>query len=238
MRIKELAGTRPRYGSSRLYVLLRREGWIVNHKKVHRLYKELGLQLYQRSKKKRRSHTRVPHELPKRINQRWSMDFVHDRLDDGKQFRILAIMDLFSRECLSIVADHSMTAEKVVRGLEQLRRSGYRPDIITVDNGSEFISKKLDAWAWENKVKLDFIRPGKPVDNAFIESFNGRLRDECLNAQVFNSLEDARMELEAWRIDYNTKRPHGSLGYLTPHEYAERFRNLIDEGKIANLQVA
>ena len=237
-RMKELAGSRPRYGARRLHVLLRREGWVINHKKVHRIYKELGLQLYKRRKKKRLSHARVPHELPKRIHQHWSMDFVHDRVDDGKRIRILTVMDLFSRECLAVIADHSMTARKVVGGLEKLKKKGYVPDTITVDNGSEFASRKLDAWAWENKVQLDFIRPGKPIDNAFIESFNGRLRDECLNAQVFNSLEDARMKLEAWRIDYNTKRPHGSLGYLTPHEYAERFRNLATEGKIPNLQVA
>lgn len=180
----------------------------------------------------------MSHELPERINQRWSMDFIHDRVEDGKKIRILAIMYLFSRECMSIVADYSMTAEKVVSGLERLRESGYRPDIITVDNGSEFISKKLDAWAWENKVKLDFIRPGKPEDNTFIESYNGRLRDGCLNAHMFNSLEDVRLQLEAWRIDYNTKRPHGSLGYLTPYNYAERFRNLNDEGKITSLLVA
>ena len=237
-RLKELAGSRPRYGARRLHVLLRREGWLVNHKRIHRLYKELGLQLYTRRKKKLRSRARVPHELPKYINQRWSMDFVHDRVENGKRIRILAIMDLFSRECMSIIADHSMTAEKVVGGLEKLKKKGFLPDSITVDNGSEFASRKLDTWAWENKVQLDFIRPGKPIENAFIESFNGRLRDECLNAQVFNSLEDARLKLESWRMDYNTKRPHGSLGHLTPHEYAERFKNLAMEGKIPNLQVA
>lgn len=163
---------------------------------------------------------------------------MHDRIDNGKRFRLLVILDLFSRECLSIEADYSFRAENVVQSLERLKQKGYCPQIITVDNGSEFISRKLDTWAYANEVYLDFIRPGKPIENAFIESFNGRLRDECLNAQVFNSIEETRAKLEAWRIDYNTKRPHGSLGDLTPYEYAERFRNLNQEGKIPNLRAA
>jgi putative transposase len=172
------------------------------------------------------------------INSRWSMDFMVDRLDNGRRFRILAIIDLFSRECVSIDADYSLRAENVVQCLEVLKQKRCCPDVITVDNGSEFVSRTLDAWAYTNDVTLDFIRPGKPIDNAFIESFNGRLRDECLNAQVFISLQDARSKLEAWRIDYNTMRPHGSLGNLTPSEYAERFRNLASEGIIPQRHVA
>jgi len=237
-RLKELAGSRPRYGARRLHVLLRREGWVVNHKKVHRLYRELGLQLHIRRKKKRPSHARVPIEKAKMINIRWAMDFMHDRIDNGRRFRLLAILDLFSRECLAIEADYSLRADNVVQTLEKIKQRGYCPQVITVDNGSEFISRKLDAWAYANGVYLEFIRPGKPIENAFIESFNGRLRDECLNANVFYSIEEAIEKLEEWRIDYNTKRPHGSLGDLTPCEYAERFRNLAMEGKIPNLQVA
>lgn len=210
----------------------------MNHKKVHRLYKELGLQMKRRRKKKRLSHARVPLGVPQMINSRWSMDFMVDRLDNGRRIRLLAIIDLFSRECVSIDVDYSLRAEKVVQRLEVLKYQRCCPEVITVDNGSEFVSRTMDAWAYANDVTLDFIRPGKPVDNAFIESFNGRLRDECLNAQVFNSLEDARRKLEAWRIDYNTIRPHGSLGNLTPSEYAERFRNLASEGKIPQRHVA
>lgn len=238
MRIKDLAGARPRYGYRRLHVLLRRDGWKINHKRVHRLYRELGLQLHQRRKKKRASHVRVPLGLPERINERWSMDFMSDRLESGQRFRILAIIDLYSRECLIIEAAHSLRADSVEESLEILRAKGLCPEVITVDNGSEFISKKMDAWAYKNKVKLDFIRPGKPIENAFIESFNGRLRDECLNARVFHSIEDAKEKLAAWRLDYNTERPHSSLRNLTPAMFAERFRNLASEGKIPNLKVA
>jgi len=198
-RLKELAGARPRYGSRRLHVLLRREGWVVNHKKVHRLYKEIGLQLHTRRKKKRPSHERAPLARPEMVNIRWSMDFMHDRIDNGCRFRVLAIIDLFSRECLSITADYSLRAEHVVRSLESLKQIGYCPTVITVDNGSEFISRAVDAWAYTNGITLDFIMPGKPIQNAFIESFNGRLRDECLNIHVFHSIEEAREKLEAWR---------------------------------------
>ena len=233
-----MAGSRPRYGARRLHVLLKREGWVVNHKKVHRLYKALGLQLYVRRKKKRPSHMRVPGEQPRAMNVRWAMDFMHDSIDTGRRFRLLSIVDLFSRECLLIEADYSLRAANVVEGLERIRREGCCPQMITVDNGSEFVSRKLDEWAFVNGVQLDFIKPGRPIENSFIESFNGRLRDECLNVNVFHSIEEAREELEEWRIDYNTQRPHGSLGDLTPCEYAERFRNLAMEGKIPNLRVA
>lgn len=237
-RLKELAGSRPRYGARRLHVLLRREGWVVNHKKVHRLYKELGLQLHVRRKKKRPTHMRVPGEQPRAMNIRWAMDFMHDSIDTGRRFRLLSIVDIFSRECLSIEADYSLRAANVVASLERIRRRGCCPQVITVDNGSEFVSRKLDEWAFVNGVQLDFIKPGRPIENSFIESFNGRLRDECLNLNVFHSIEEAREKLEEWRIDYNTRRPHGSLGDLTPCEYAERFRNLALEGKIPNLQAA
>lgn len=237
-KLKELAATRPRYGCRRLYILLRREGWKVNHKRIHRLYKQLGLQLNVRRKKKRASIARVQHGMPTKINERWGMDFVADALENGRKFRILTVVDLFSRECLMTEADFSFRADKVVNCLGRLSTKGYLPKVITVDNGTEFASRKMDLWAYENKVQLDFIRPGRPVDNAFIESFNGRLRDECLNMKVFHSIEDAREKLESWRLDYNTRRPHSSIGDLTPSEYAQRFRNLALEGEILNLQVA
>lgn len=238
MRLKELAAARPRFGYKRLWLLLRREGWLVNHKRIHRLYKAVGLQLRYKNRKKRLSHARVPLSMPQEPNERWSMDFISDRLEDGRQFRILAVIDLFSRECLLMRAGISLTGADVVESLEGLRQKRPLPQAITVDNGSEFISKKMDAWAYYYGVKLDFIRPGKPVDNAFVESFNGRFRDECLNVNIFHSLEDAREKLEAWLKDYNVVRPHTAIGNLSPEEYAGRFKNLASEGRNLNLEVA
>jgi putative transposase len=220
LRLKELARVRTRFGYRRLYELLRREGWTVNHKRIHRLYVLHGLQLALRRKQKRASAVRVPLAKPVRANEHWSMDFMHDVLETGRRFRILTLVDQFSRECPLLEADHSLTAPKVIAGLERLRIERGLPTAITVDNGSEFASRAMDAWAYRNGVKLDFIRPGKPVENAFIESFNGRLRDECLNTQVFASLDDARQKLEAWRVDYNLCRPHSAIGNLPPSEFA------------------
>ena len=220
-RLKELARVRPRFGYRRLYELIRREGWKVNHKRIHRLYVLLGLQVQIRRKIKRSSHLRVPLLKPERVNEHWSMDFVADQLDNGRRFRILTIVDNYSRECPLLEADHSLTAHKVIACLDRLKASRGLPRAITVDNGSEFFSRAMDSWAYRNQVKLDFIRPGKPVENAFIESFNGRLRDECLNTDVFLSLEDARSKLEAWRVDYNTQRPHSSIGNLSPSEFVK-----------------
>jgi putative transposase len=172
------------------------------------------------------------------IDERWGMDFVSDSPDSGRRFRILSVVDLFSRECLSIEADISFNADNVVDCMERLKEKVCMPKVITVDNGSEFTSRKMDAWAYENHVQLHFIRPGKPIDNAFIESFNGRLRDECLNAKVFYTIEDARQKIEEWRIDYNTNRPHGAIGDNTPSEYAYRFKNLALQRKTLNLKVA
>ena len=220
-RMKDLAASRPRYGYRRLYVLLRREGWEVNHKRVHRLYKLLNLQLRTKHKKKRAASVRVPIDGARRINERWSMDFMCDTLDNGRQFRILTVVDHYSRECPLLKADVSLPASKVIESLEQLKQTRGLPKTITVDNGSEFFSKAMDSWAYSNSVQLDFIRPGKPTDNAFIESFNGKLRDELLNAQVFFSLSDAQENLEQWRIDYNSRRPHKSLNYSTPDEFVK-----------------
>ena len=209
----------------------------MNHKRIHRLYKALGLQLRYKSKKKRPSHARIPLTVPCKINESWSMDFISDRLENGQQFRILVIIDLFSRECLILKTGISLKGADVVKSLEEVRMNRDLPQAITVDNGSEFISKKLDAWAYYHGVKLDFIRPGKPIENAFVESFNGRLRDECLNTNIFNSMADAQKKLESWLNDYNFSRPHSAIGNLSPVEFAGRFKNLASEGRNLNLDV-
>jgi len=221
-RLRELAQARPRFGYLRLHVMLRREGWVINRKRVHRLYREEGLTVRLTRRRKRASHLRVVPPCPSQVNERWSMDFVADTLLDGRRFRALTVVDTYTRQSQLIESDFTLTGTKVVAALERVaKRSGY-PQMITVDNGSEFASKALDAWAYAHGVKLDFIRPGKPVENAVIESFNGRFRDECLNANVVVSLHDARHKIEAWRIDYNEHRPHGSLGDLTPREFADQ----------------
>jgi putative transposase len=186
----------------------------------------LNLQLRTKQKKKRAAGVRVPLAAAVAINQRWSMDFIHDALEDGRRIRILTIVDNYSRECPLLRADVSLNAAKVIECLEQLKQDRGLPETITVDNGAEFFSRAMDAWAYRNKVRLNFIRPGKPVENAYIESFNGRLRDELLNTQVFYSLADAQQKLEDWRVDYNSRRPHGSLGNCTPEEFAAREINL------------
>lgn len=225
MRLRELAAARPRFGCRRLHVLLRREGWGLNHKRTERLYKEEGLSVRQKRRRKRVSHLRVAPPPTDRPNQRWSMDFVADSLTDGRRIRILTVVDVFTRECLSTEADTSLNARKVTAILQRIRQERALPKVITVDNGSEFISKQMDEWAFEAGVSLDFIRPGKPVENCYIESFNGRLRDECLNTNVFTSLDHARRKLLEWKIDYNEQRPHGSLGDLTPTEFAKRHQD-------------
>lgn len=219
MRLVELARVRVRFGCRRLYELLRREGWQVNHKRIHRLYVMAGLQIHIRRKIKRASHTRVPIARPETGNEHWSMDFVADMLDNGRRFRILTIVDNFSRECPVLLADFSLNAHRVIACLEHLKMTRGLPRAITVDNGTEFASRAMDSWAYQNKVQLDFIAPGKPQQNAFIESFNGKLRDECLNTNAFLSLEDAGQKVEAWRRDYNTCRPHSAIGNLSPEEF-------------------
>jgi putative transposase len=221
-RLRELAQARPRFGYRRLHVLLRREGWAVNHKRVYRLYCEEGLSMRTKRHKKRVSHLRVVVPAPTARNERWSMDFVTDSLDNGRRFRALTVVDNFTRECPLIEVEFSLTGQQVVAVLQRLAERHGFPKTITVDNGAEFISKAVDTWAYQHGVQLDFIHPGKPVENAFIESFNGRLRDECLNTSVFISLADAKAKLEAWRVDYNLSRPHSSLGQLTPSEFVRK----------------
>lgn len=226
-RIKEIANIRIRYGMWRIYVLLRREGWTDNHKRVHRIYKEEGLNL--RSKRPRRSkaaaHRMERLELNK-MNQCWSMDFVADNLFDGRKIRALTLVDNFSRKCLAIRVGQSIKGIDVVRIMNDVK-DYYQvlPERIQVDNGSEFISKDFDRWAYENNVTLDYSRRGKPTDNAFIESFNGSFRDECLNAHWFLSLEDAAEKIEAWRQEYNSFRPHSSWNDRTPDEVVQMLQN-------------
>jgi putative transposase len=222
MRIKEIAATRVRYGYLRIHVLLKREGWKINHKRVYRIYREEGLNLRTKRPRKRvAASPRIGRQEVKGINECWSMDFVSDTLYDGRRFRALTIVDNFSRECLGIKADQSIGGRHVAGLLERICFARGFPKTIRVDNGPEFISKVLDQWAYENSVTLDFSRPGKPTDNAFVESFNGSFRDECLNVNWFQSLNDARAKIEDWRKEYNEFRPHSSLGDLTPREFAK-----------------
>ena len=221
MRIRDLARTRVRYGYYRIYILLRREGWVVNHKRVYRLYREDGLSL--RLKRPRRHVSAARRERQPgatAANELWSMDFVSDALFDGRRLRALTVVDAYTREALTIEVDQGIKGEQVVEAVTKIATRRGVPQAIRVDNGPEFISKALDRWAYENGVILDFSRPGKPTDNAFVESFNGRFRDECLNAHWFLSLADARGKIEAWRRHYNESRPHTSLGWLTPAEFA------------------
>ena len=221
LRIRDLARTRVRYGCFRIYILLRREGWLVNHKRVHRLYRNDGLSL--RLKRPRRHVSAVNRERSGAApapNTLWSMDFVSDALFDGRRLRALTVVDAFTREALVIQVDQGIKGEQVVEAVSRVTAVRGAPKSIRVDNGPEFVSKALDRWAYATGVTLDFSRPGKPTDNAFIESFNGRLRDECLNAHWFLSLADARAKIEAWRRHYNESRPHTSLGWMTPAEYA------------------
>lgn len=223
-RLRELAEKRRKSGAPMLHTLLRRAGYLINHKRTERLYREEGLSLRLRKRKKRISHLRVVLDRPERINQHWSMDFVSDSLFNGRRFRVLTVVDNLSRECPVLEVDHSLTGQRVARVLDRIALIRELPEVITVDNGPEFISKALDLWAYENNVRLRFIQPGKPTQNAYIESFNGKFRNECLNDNVFVNLNSARNIIEAWRLDYNTERPHSSLNDMTPEEFVESFK--------------
>jgi putative transposase len=220
-RLRELAGTYVRYGYRRLTVLLRREGWPVNAKRIYRLYREEELIVRTKQRRKIARRQRVRTCVAAGANQCWSMDFVSDKLADGRSFRIFTVIDQFTRECVALEADRSMTGKKVAEALERARQERSRlPESITVDNGSEFSGRALEAWAIANDVQLCFIRPGRPVENGFIESFNGRLRDECLNVEWFSSLDDARRKLAEFREHYNHQRPHSALADRAPAVFA------------------
>jgi putative transposase len=226
-RIKEITDTRVHYGYRRVHVMLRREGHMDNVKRVYRLYREEGLSLrLKRPRRNKAAQLRQPKQLAHAINEIWSMDFVADNLFDGRKLRMLTVVDLYTRECLAIDVGQSLKGEDVVRVLNGITERRGLPQTIKTDNGSEFISKVMDRWAYERGVELDFSRPGKPTDNANVESFNGRLRQECLNATWFMSLDDAKGKIGAWREYYNESRPHSALDWTAPAEFARRCRQL------------
>lgn len=220
-RLKELAKENRRYGYLRIHYLLRQEGLVLNRKRTWRLYREEGLQVYKRKGRKRFKRERVPLSPAERLHQRWSLDFMSDSLCMGRRFRTLNVGDDFSRLSCGILADFSIRGERMVRYLDELgERYGY-PEEIVLDNGPECTSQAMFLWSRRTGVALRFIQPGKPMQNGFIESFNGKFRDECLNEHWFTSLEEARTIIEEWRVHYNERRPHSALGYKTPKEFAE-----------------
>jgi putative transposase len=221
VRLRELASERRRFGYRRLHVLLTREGLIMNHKKLRRLYREERLQVRRRSGRKRALGTRAPIAVAQGANQRWSIDFASDALSDGRRFRILTIVDDFTRECLALIADTSLSGLRVVRELDALIAVRGCPVMCVSDNGTELTSMAVLCWSQENRVQWHYIAPGKPQQNAFAESFIGRLRDELLNETLFGSLSHAREALAMWKDDYNTIRPHSGLGNLAPVAYAK-----------------
>jgi len=219
-RLRELAATRVRWGYRRLTVLLRREGWVVNAKRIYRLYREEELTVRTTKRKKLAQRARVAVPPAHGPNERWAMDFVADRFANGFRFRVLTVVDLYTRECLALYADRSISGKKVARALDGVVARRGVPKSITVDNGTEFVSRAMEAWSVTHSVRLDFIRPGRPVENAFIESFNARLRDECLNVEIFDDLATTCQKREHWRRDYNGHRPHSALGDQTPEGFA------------------
>jgi putative transposase len=224
-RLREHAARRRRWGYKKLTILLRRDGYRVNHKRVYRIYRDEKLLVHQRRRRRRcASLVRVQPPKATRPNQHWAMDFMLDALASGRRFRVFTLVDHVTREGLSVEVDFSLPSRRVVAALEVVAAERGYPELIVIDNGTEFTSKELDAWAFQNGVQLHFSRPGKPVDNAYCESFNGRLRDEFLNENWFVDIEEARREAEAWRIDFNEVRPHRSLRFMTPAEFAATFR--------------
>jgi putative transposase len=223
-RLRALAEQRPRHGYRMLYMSLRREGFEVNHKRVYRLYRREDLAVRRKKRKKLAGHVvRAVLPPPTASNQRWSMDFVSEVTWGGRRFRIFVVVDDFTREALALLVDTSIGGTRVARLLDELVAARGKPQTLVSDNGPEFTGKALDAWSYRTGVKLHFIRPGKPYENAFVESFNGRFRDECLNGHWFVDLFDARDKIESWRRFYNEERPHSSLGGATPIEYARRY---------------
>jgi putative transposase len=220
-RMKAIAHERRRFGYRRIHVLLRREGVTVNHKRLFRLYREEKLSVRKRGGRKRALGTRAPMLVPLMPNQRWSLDFVSDQFTDCRRFRVLTVIDDCTRECIALVADTSLSGRRVARELHQIIAQRGSPKMIVSDNGTEFTSNAILNWADEAKVEWHYIAPGKPMQNGFIESFNGKLRDEKLNDTLFTTLHQARVELATWRNDYNHHRPHSGLGWLTPSEFAK-----------------
>lgn len=218
--LKELAGERRRFGYRRLREMARRKGIVMNLKKVYRLYRELGLTVRRRGGRKRAIGTRAPLEKASAPNAIWVLDFVSDALDSGRKFRVFNVEDQFTRRGLGVEVDTSLPGKRIVRVLDRLIAIWGKPALIVSDNGTELTCNAMLKWTTETGVDWHYIQPGKPMQNGFMESFNGKLRDECLNENVFTSLAEARRLIEAWRIDYNEVRPHSSLDYQTPEEFA------------------
>ena len=236
LRMRDLAQARPRFGYRCIHVLLRRDGWQVNLKRVRRLYRLDGLQL--RHRIRRRKHASLHRGIPpaaSRAHERWSIDFVHDVLLTGRAFRVLTVIDQWSRWSPILEVAPSMSGRTVGEALDRAIAQYGKPHSITVDHGTEFTSRALDDWAYRRGVLLDFIRPGKPTENGFIESFNGKLRDECLNAHEFLSIDDARRKIDAWWTDYKLHRPHSALGNVSPAEYLQKAKTRAE--KAANFQL-
>lgn len=233
-RMRQLVETNRSIGLPMLHVILKREGLVKNHKRTERVYREEGLAIRLRKRKKRAGATRLTLPVASRPNERWSMDFMQAVLWGGRRFRMLCVVDQFTKECPVIEVDTSITGFRVSRVLEWLSMTRGLPEAITVDNGPEFAGMALDRWAYTKHVKLDFIRPGKPVENAFIESFNGRLRQECLNQHHFLDLEEARKTIEEWRLRYNAFRPHRALDGMTPECFARQWQDKNDNQNPGN----
>ncbi len=222
--MKAVAGERRRFGYRRIHIMLARQGIVMNLKKLRRLYREERLQVRRRGGRKRALGTRRPMLVPDAVNRRWSLDFVSDAFTDGRRFRVLAVVDDFSRECLALVADTSLSGHRVARELDAVIARRGRPQMIVSDNGTELTSMAILTWCQRTNVAWHYIAPGKPMQNAFVESFIGRFRDELLNEALFSSLQDAREQIRAWRDDYNHHRPHSGLGNIPPAEFAEKNR--------------
>lgn len=231
--IKIIAAERPRFGYPRIHALLRASGIHVNRKRVYRIYRDLGLAVRKRGRRKYYWGRLAPKEEALELNQRWSMDFVHDTLSNGRRIRVLNIIDDCSRECLAIELGHGFPSTSVIDVLERLRHVRGLPKEIVVDNGPEFTSKAMIIWACNAGVNLHFIKPGKPTQNAFVESFNGRFRDECLNQHWFTSFDDANRIIQLWKNDYNNVRPHSALGNLTPAQFARTMEEKELSGQLA-----
>ena len=231
--ICKVAERRRRFGQRRVFMVLRREGWPDGRHRISRVYRELGLSLRVKRRRKRAAAVRVPMPAASRPCQAWSIDFVHDRLVSGRALKCLVVVDEYSRQCLAVEVDFGISGERVIRVLDRLIELYGKPDGIRSDNGPEFAGNSMDAWAYRTGVKLDFIQPGKPTQNAFCESFNGRFREECLNDNQFQTLVEAQVVIETWRKDYNEERPHSSLNGLTPSEFAARLTSPIPQLDLA-----
>lgn len=231
--ICKVAERRRRFGQRRVFLMLRREGWADGRHRISRVYRELGLSLRVKRRRKRAASVRVPMPAASRPYQTWSIDFVHDRLASGRVLKCLVVVDEYSRVCLALEVDFGISGERVIRVLDRVIELYGKPEAIRSDNGPEFAGNAMDAWAYKTGVKLDFIQPGKPTQNAFCESFNGKFREECLNDNQFQTLVEAQIVIETWRKDYNDERPHSSLNGLTPSEFATRITNPLPQLDLA-----